>query len=180
MQEEIKNKKVFEITDEEDDEFEKYDEWEDDDEYDEGEWDEFDDEDDEEEYEEEVCIKDIMSREDCKIQEMADFLKIFGEYSRIKILECIMDIKYTVSDIAYFTGLTNSAVCHHLRLLKQQKIVDSERDGKYVYYMVSDKHVKEIYNITRKHVEEFQKTISLEEEYNEIEEIFERELDSKM
>ena len=126
--------------------------------------------------EEEVRTKDNTSQEDLTIQDMADFSKIFGEYSRIKILECIMDIKYTVSDIACFTGLTQSAVSHHLKILKQAKIVVSERSGKYVYYIVSDKHVKETYNIIRAHVEEFQKTITAKEEDDYMAKIFNQEL----
>jgi ArsR family transcriptional regulator len=126
--------------------------------------------------EEEVRTKDNTSQEDLTIQDMADFSKIFGEYSRIKILECIMDIKYTVSDIACFTGLTQSAVSHHLKILKQAKIVVSERSSKYVYYIVSDKHVKETYNIIRAHVEEFQKTITAKEEDDYMAKIFNQEL----
>lgn len=140
-------------------------------------WEESEDEDIE--YEEEISVKDNTNKEDLTVQDMADFLKVFGEYSRIKILECIMDIKYTVSDIACFTGLTQSAVCHHLKVLKQAKIVVSERSGKYVYYIVSDKHVKEIYNITRAHIEEFQKSISAKEEDDEMAEIFHKELYSE-
>jgi DNA-binding transcriptional ArsR family regulator len=87
-----------------------------------------------------------------------------------------MDIKYTVSDIACFTGLTQSAVSHHLKILKQAKIVVSERSSKYVYYIVSDKHVKETYNIIRAHVEEFQKTITAKEEDDYMAKIFNQEL----
>lgn len=128
----------------------------------------------------EIIVKDNTDKEDLTIQYMADFLKVFGEYSRIKILECIMDIKYTVSEIASFTGLTQSAVCHHLKILKQEKIVTFQKSGKYVYYIVSDKHVKEIYDMTRAHIEEFSKSISPIEEENEIVEIFHKELDSKI
>lgn len=131
------------------------------------------------EYEEEVCTKDITNQEDLIVQDMADFMKILGEYSRIKILECIMDIKYTITDIACFTGLTRSAVCHHLKILKDAKMVVSNRAGKYVYYIVSDKHVKEIYNITRTHIEEFQKTISAKEEHSQMAEEFNREIYSE-
>ena len=117
----------------------------------------YDEEDDE--YEEEVCVKDPMSEEDLSTQNMADFLKIFGDYSRIKILKSIMEIEYTVADLAIFTGLTHSAVSHHLRVLKQAKLVDGIRNGKYVYYRVIDRHVREIYNLTREHTEEFKKSI---------------------
>lgn len=131
------------------------------------------------EYKEEVTVKDITDEEDLIVQDMADFLKIFGDYSRIKIIECIMDIKYTVRDIADFTGLTHSAVSHHLKVLRQAKLVARTRGEKNVYYEVVDKHVKEIYNLTRTHIKEFQKTISAREEYDEMAEIFNEELYSK-
>ena len=164
MQDILKKEKLIS----EDEEFEE-------DEYD---YEEDDEEDDDDDYEEEVIRKDINSEEDMIIQDMADFLKIFGDYSRIKILECIIDLKYTVGEIALFTGLTYSAVSYHLKILKQAKLIVSEKSGKYVYYHVSDKHVEEIYNLTRAHIEEFQKTISIEEEQDELCKIFYEKLDS--
>ena len=124
-------------------------------------------------------MKDPRSQVDLTTQDMADFLKVFGDYSRIKILESIMDIEYTVGDIAVFTGLTHSAVSHHLKILRQAKLVDGIRNGRYVYYRVIDKHVREIYNLTRTHAEEFQKTISLQEEDDELAKAFERELEKE-
>ena len=78
------------------------------------------------------------------------------------------DVDYAVCDIADSTGLTPSAVSHHLKVLRQAKLVVPKRDGRYVYYHISDKHVREIYNIIRAHIEEFQKTISLREEDDEM------------
>ena len=65
------------------------------------------------------------------------------------------------------------------KVLRQEKLVVGTREGKYVYYEVIDKHVKEIYNITRTHIEEFQKTISAQEEYDEMVMIFNEEIYSK-
>ena len=102
------------------------------------------------------------------ILNMVESIKVFGDYSRLKILDAIMDVDYAVCDIADSTGLTPSAVSHHLKVLRQAKLVVPKRDGRYVYYHISDKHVREIYNIIRAHVEEFQKTISLREEDDEM------------
>lgn len=140
----------------------------------------YDDEEDDMEYKEEVTVKDLRDQEDLTIQDMADFLSVFGDYSRIKIIESIIDIAYTVGEIAVFTGLTHSAVSHHLKVLRQAKLVAGIRDGRYVYYQVIDKHVREVYNLTRIHVEEFQKTISAGEENDELAEAFERELDKQL
>lgn len=145
----------------------------DDDEYDDA-YDDAYDYEDNDEYTEEVAVKDVSNEEDLTRQDMADFLKIFGDYSRIKILENIMDIQYTVGDLAIFTGLTHSAVSHHLKILKQAKIVVGVRSGKYVYYRVADKHIREIYDLTRRHIEEFQKTISAKDENQEMAEIFDK------
>lgn len=135
-------------------------------------------EEEDDDYEEEVSRKDIRNQEDLIVQDMADFLKIFGDYSRIKILECIIDLKYTVGDIAGFTGLSYSSVSHHLKILQQAKFVVSEKAGKYVYYIVADRHVEEMYNITRAHIEEFQKTISAKEEHDELARLFQEKIDS--
>lgn len=97
------------------------------------------------------------TEEELLIQEMADLLKIFGDYSRIKIIETIMDTKFPVNEIASKLGMTISAVSHHLRILRQAKLVIAQRDGKEIYYIVADKHVKEIYDIAKTHIEEFKK-----------------------
>ena len=113
-------------------------------------------------------MQERLYEDDIIVQNMADFLRIFGEYWRIRILECIMDIKYTVTEISKFTGLSVSAVSHQLKLLKKEKLVVATRDGKYLYYIVSDKHVKEIYKSARKHIEEFKKDITIKEEEDEM------------
>lgn len=125
-------------------------------------------------------MQDRLYKDDIIVQNMADFLRIFGEYSRIRILECIMDIKYTVTDIAGFTGLSVSAVSHQLKLLKKEKLVAATRDGKRLYYIVSDKHVKEIYKIARKHIEEFKKDITPEEEEDEMYKTFMEDLEKNL
>lgn len=137
-----------------------------------------DDYEQEDDYQEEVTRKDIRNQEDLIVQDMADFLKLFGDYSRIKILECIIDLKYTVGDISVFTGLSYSAVSHHLKILQQAKLVVSEKSGKYVYYIVADRHVEELYNLARAHIEEFQKTILPKEEHDELARIFQEKIDS--
>ena len=125
-------------------------------------------------------MQDRLYKEDVIVQNMADFLKVFGEYSRIRILECIMDIEYTVTEISKFTGLTLPAVSHQLKLLKKEKLVAATRHGKYLYYIVSDKHVKEIYRVARKHIEEFRKDITLEEEEHEMADTFIEDLEQNL
>lgn len=137
------------------------------------------DEEFEQEYEDEGEYgKDITNEEDLIIQDMADFLKIFGDYSRIKILECIIDYEETVEDIALFTGLSHSIVSYHLKVLRQAKLIVGKREGKYVYYKVSDKHVQKIYDLTRAHIKEFKKTISAGREHRELARMLEKKIDS--
>ena len=86
--------------------------------------------------------------------EMAELFKVFGDSTRIRILYTMFDEELRVSDICEELGLTISAVSHQLRLLKQAKLVRCRREGKMMYYMLSDDHVKTIIGMAKEHIEE--------------------------
>lgn len=75
---------------------------------------------------------------------LADLFKIFGDTTRIKIMYSLLDREMCVCAIAELIGMTQSAVSHQLRVLKNAKLVSNRREGKTVYYFLSDDHVKTI------------------------------------
>ena len=66
---------------------------------------------------------------------------MFGDTTRIKILFALMEQERCVADISEVIGMTQSAVSHQLRTLKQSRLVRARRDGKNVFYSLSDDHV---------------------------------------
>ncbi len=75
---------------------------------------------------------------------LADFFKVFGDQTRIKILSSLAESEMCVCDIAYLLNMTQSAISHQLRVLKQARLVKNRKDGKVVYYSLDDNHVKQI------------------------------------
>ena len=78
------------------------------------------------------------------IFDLADFFKIFGDPSRVKILYARDKNELCVCDISTLLNMTTSAVSHQLKALKNANLVASRREGKTIYYRLSDEHVKSI------------------------------------
>ena len=88
------------------------------------------------------------------IADLSDMFKIFGDQTRVKILMALESGELCVCDIAAVMNMSQSAISHQLRVLKQSNIVKTRRQGKVVYYSMSDDHVKEIFDIAMVHVQE--------------------------
>ncbi|MDU4278577.1 MAG: ArsR/SmtB family transcription factor [Finegoldia magna] len=88
------------------------------------------------------------------IVDLSDMFKIFGDQTRVKILMALESGELCVCDIAAVMNMSQSAISHQLRVLKQSNIVKTRRQGKVVYYSISDDHVKEIFDIAIVHVQE--------------------------
>lgn len=88
-----------------------------------------------------------------KANEMADFFKIIGDKTRVKILYTLTSSEKNVSEIASALDMTASAISHQLSKLKEFRLVKSRRDGKEIYYSLDDEHVLEIFNLTLQHLE---------------------------
>ena len=84
--------------------------------------------------------------------DLADLYKVFGDYSRIRILYLLMQEEVCVQDIADTLDMTQSAVSHQLKILKQNKLVRARRDGKSMYYSLADHHVSSILDMGREHL----------------------------
>ena len=75
------------------------------------------------------------------LYDLADLFKVFADTTRIKILYALMDGDMCVADIAQVVDVTQSAVSHQLRSMKQAHLVKFRRDGKQIIYSLSDNHV---------------------------------------
>lgn len=92
--------------------------------------------------------------EDEVLYELADLFRVFGDSSRIKILYALHDTELCVQDIADAVQMSQSAVSHQLRVLKDSKLVRFRREGRTVYYALDDDHVRSILSMGMEHVEE--------------------------
>ena len=75
------------------------------------------------------------------LYDLADLFKVFADTTRIKILYALMEGDLCVADISEVVGVSQSAVSHQLRSLKQAHLVKFRREGKQVVYSLSDDHV---------------------------------------
>jgi len=98
-------------------------------------------------------IKKNMAKEEL-LFDMAEFFKVFGDSTRMKIISALLEEELCVGEIATITNNTPSAISHQLRVLKQAKLVKSRRDGKIIYYSLDDEHINVLYEVGKKHIEE--------------------------
>ena len=89
-----------------------------------------------------------------EMADLAELFKVFGDSTRIRILFCLYDEERSVSEIAEILNMTASAVSHQLKILKMNKLIDSRRDGKQIFYFLTDEHVHSILGVGREHIEE--------------------------
>lgn len=89
-----------------------------------------------------------------KLYDLAELFKVFGDSTRIKILWALAESEMCVCDIAALFNMTQSAISHQLRVLKQARLVKNRKEGKVVYYSLDDNHVLQIFNQGLTHIEE--------------------------
>ena len=88
------------------------------------------------------------------VYDLADLFKVFGDSTRLRILCVLMEQEICVADLADTLEMTQSAISHQLRTLKQSTPVKARRRGKMVYYSLDDDHVRSIIETGREHLEE--------------------------
>ena len=76
--------------------------------------------------------------------DLADLFKIFGDTTRIKILYSLFESEMCVCAIAELLGMTQSAISHQLKILKEADLVGNRREGKTIYYFLLDDHVRSV------------------------------------
>lgn len=83
---------------------------------------------------------------------LADFYKVMGDGTRIRLLWALEESEMCVCDLAVLLGLTKSAVSHQLKALRMAKLVRSRREGKHIFYSLSDDHVQSILEMGMDHI----------------------------
>ena len=91
---------------------------------------------------------------DEELEDIADFFKVFGDNTRLKIMIALRQSELCVQDIADALSMTQSAISHQLKVLKQQDLVKTRRAGKTVFYSLADEHIKIILSMGIEHIEE--------------------------
>lgn len=104
----------------------------------------------------EEVVKQVQSRlpEEEKLYDLAEFFKIFGDTTRIKILYVLLQQEMCVLDIALLLNMTQSAISHQLRVLKTMQLVKFRREGKTILYSLSDSHIENILSQGMEHISE--------------------------
>ena len=92
--------------------------------------------------------------QDETLYDLAELFKVFGDSTRIKILYALFEAELCVCDIAQLLSVSQTAVSHQLRVLKNNKLVKFRKEGKNVFYSLADDHVRRIIDQGSEHVEE--------------------------
>lgn len=96
-------------------------------------------------------VNEQMPKEET-LYDLAELFKVFGDSTRIKILYVLFESEMCVCDIAQILSMTQSAISHQLRVLKQSRLVKCRRSGKTVFYSLADEHVRTIINQGMEHI----------------------------
>ena len=108
----------------------------------------------EEVHEELVKIVNETMPEETELYDLAELFKVFGDSTRIRILFVLFEAEVCVCDLAQVLNMTQSAISHQLKILKQNKLVKNRREGKSIFYSLADDHVRSIIAQGREHIEE--------------------------
>jgi len=86
------------------------------------------------------------------IYDVADFFKIFGDSTRIKILYALLNKEMCVSELVTELNMNQSAISHQLRVLRQNDLVKFRKDGKAVIYSLDDEHISGVLELGLRHI----------------------------
>lgn len=95
-----------------------------------------------------------MGNQKQNIVQTVELFKIFSDYTRISIIDLLVNSEYCVQDIADALGASQSAVSHQLKLLRDRHVVKTRKQGKQVFYSLQDNHIKEMFLIGYRHATE--------------------------
>lgn len=104
-------------------------------------------------------VKRVLDKQPAEeeLYDLAELFKVFGDSTRIRILHALLETELCVGDMAQILNLSQSAVSHQLKILKDAKLVRFRREGKIIFYALDDEHVRNILSMGVEHVEEEQK-----------------------
>lgn len=104
----------------------------------------------------EDVVKKVLAEQpaDEYLYDLAELFKVFGDTTRIRLLYALFESELCVGDMAQLLNLTQSAVSHQLKILKDAKLVKFRREGKIIFYSLDDDHVRTMLSMGMEHVEE--------------------------
>ena len=86
------------------------------------------------------------------IFDLADFFKVMGDSTRLKLLMALEFGEFCASDLASLSGMSRSAASHQLKALKSAKLIKSRKEGKTVYYSLDDEHIHSVLKVSLDHI----------------------------
>lgn len=108
----------------------------------------------EETHDDKVSRAKSLLPDDEMLFDLSEFFKLFGDSTRIKILEALENNELCVCDISAVVGVSQSGVSHQLRLLRQHRLVKATKMGKETFYTLDDNHIGDIIKIGMNHINE--------------------------
>ena len=99
------------------------------------------------------AVRRLMPDDD-SLYDLSEVFRVFGDSTRIRILYALFESELCVCDLATLLGLTQSAVSHQLRILKDAKLVKFRREGKSIFYTLDDDHVRSMIALGLEHIAE--------------------------
>lgn len=94
--------------------------------------------------------RDLLSTENATT--LAELFRTLGDANRLRIISVLMHHELCVHDITELVDLSQSAVSHQLRVLRQMRLVRTRREGRNVYYALDDEHVRELFRLSLEHI----------------------------
>ncbi len=91
---------------------------------------------------------------DEEIQDLAEFIKVFGDPTRIRILYFLREKPLCVHDLSLLSGMQQTAISHQLKVLRQMRLVKYHKEGRMAVYSLNDSHISQILDIGLKHIAE--------------------------
>ena len=90
--------------------------------------------------------------DDDRLFDLADLFRVFGDSTRVRILYALFESELCVCDLSELLGMTQRAVSHQLRTLKDAKLVRARREGKSIFYSLDDDHVRQLLSVGLEHL----------------------------
>lgn len=98
-------------------------------------------------------VRDKMLDTD-RVMALAEFFKVFGDPTRLNILHALSILEMCVCDLAALLGMSQSAISHQLKVLRQSRLIKYRREGKVIYYSLDDDHIEQVFKQGLAHIEE--------------------------
>jgi ArsR family transcriptional regulator len=102
----------------------------------------------------EIQQENLLDPDNPALHDMAELFKVFGDTTRVRIIFTLFQKEACVQEIANVLQMTQSAISHQLRILKQARLVRSRREGKSIYYSLADAHIHTIFRQALDHIAE--------------------------